>query len=99
MEWDEKWPFLPKDFDGKGNCQEKLPYPEGQPIGCLYCRQEALFQPFTAKLAVKGLDIWCYNRPRDSTGSGRAWTFQKTSAIMVEVIDWGEIFNSATHYC
>lgn len=55
MEWDEKWLFLPKDFDGKGNCQEKLPYPESQSIGCLYCRQEALFQPFTAKLVVKGL--------------------------------------------
>lgn len=55
MEWVKKWPSLPKDFDGKGNFQEKLPYPKVQSIECLYCRQETLFQPFTAKLAVEGL--------------------------------------------
>lgn len=55
MERDEKWPSLPKDFDGKGNCQEKLPYPESQSTGCSHCRQAALFQPFTTKLAVKAL--------------------------------------------
>lgn len=52
LEWDEKWPSLSKDFDGKGNSQDELPCPESQSIGCLYCWQE--YKPFTAKLAVDG---------------------------------------------
>ena len=43
-------------FRARGNCWEKLPCPESQAMGCLFCQQETLLQPLTAKLAAKGLE-------------------------------------------